>query len=303
MAYMKQGCWLPDEDKEGLTYTDTFDDFGEVEAGRYHLYISYACPFAHRPYLVHSLMGLGDAISISSMAANRHSCGWAFDETDIDPLFGYSHLQQLYTQAKPDFTGRITVPVLWDKKRNVIASNDSASIAQWFNDEWQSIATKPNNLSPTDQRDVIDELCEWLNEQINVGVYKAGFAKEQASYDSAFDDVFKALDELDIRLSTQRFLHGNTLTMSDVRLIPSLLRFDSVYYFHFKLNNKRIQDYANLWGYLLDAMQIPEVVATFKEVHLKQHYFYSHNFINPTRIVPKGPVIDWFQTHDRSNKF
>ncbi|MEH6576503.1 MAG: glutathione S-transferase C-terminal domain-containing protein [Amphritea sp.] len=299
MAYMKKGCWLPDEDSEGLSYVDTFNDLAEVEADRYHLYVSLACPFAHRPLLVHSLLGLHDSISVSSVAPKRYEQGWAFDAEYPDPLSNKSHLQQIYTAAKPDYSGRITVPVLWDKKRQSIASNDSAGIAQWLAQEWQGMAENSFDLLPEDKLEEVNVLSEWIHNRVNLAVYSAGFATEQAAYDAAFDDVFQALDELEERLSAQRYLHGANITMSDVRLIPSLVRFDSVYYTHFKLNKKRIQDYPNLWGYLLEMMQLPAIRQTVNLEHIKLHYFYAHNFINPHRIVPKGPDIDWQQAHNR----
>lgn len=242
---------------------------------------------------MHSLLGLNEVISVSSVSPKRYDCGWAFDEDFKDPLFNASHLKDIYTKAKIDFSGRITVPVLWDKKRQTIASNDSASIAQWFVQEWQHDTKNTVELLPETSESQITTLADWINDKINLGVYGAGFATQQADYDSAYESVFDALDQLELRLAKHKFLHGDSLTMSDVRLVPSLIRFDTVYYFHFKLNKKRIQDYPNLWRYLNAAMKIDGISETVDLVHIKTHYFYTHNHINPSRIVPLGPDIKW----------
>ncbi|RTR37998.1 glutathione-dependent reductase [Shewanella canadensis] len=293
MTYMKKGCWLPEGDTEGLVFVDTFNDFGEIEPHRYHLYVSLACPFAHRALLVHSLLGLEEVISVSSVSPKRFDNGWAFDEEFSDPLFNATHLQSIYTMAKPDFTGRITVPVLWDKKRQTIASNDSAGIAHWLAQQWQCFAKNKIDLLPEVNEPSVSVLSDWINEKVNLGVYGAGFATEQAGYERAFESVFDALDLLELRLSNRIFLHGDSLTMSDIRLIPSLLRFDSVYYFHFKLNKKRIQDYHYLWRYCRAAMDIEAIAKTVYLEHIKAHYFYTHDHLNPSRIIPVGPDIDW----------
>jgi putative glutathione S-transferase len=293
MTYMKKGCWLPNGDTEGLVFADTFNDFGEIEPNRYHLYVSLACPFAHRALLVHSLLGLNEVISVSSVSPKRHDSGWEFDDNFKDPLFNAELLHKIYTMAKLDFTGRITVPILWDKKQQSIASNDSASIAQWFAQKWQGYAKNTIALLPQENEAQITALCDWINDCINLGVYAAGFATEQTDYEAAYASVFAALEQLELRLAKQKFLHGDSLTMSDIRLLPSLIRFDSVYYLHFKLNKKRIQDYPNLWRYLVAAMNIVDINKTVDLEHIKTHYYYTHNHINPSRIIPSGPDISW----------
>ncbi len=274
-------------------------------AGRYHLYVSLACPWAHRTLIFRVLKGLESAISVSTVHPHMLENGWEFGACEAgdfvtgDPLFGNDYLYQVYLRAKADYTGRVTVPVLWDKARNTIVSNESADIIRMLNGAFAAVASSDADYYPTDLRDEIDTVNKRVYEQVNNGVYRCGFATTQAAYEKAFDELFAALDWLDTRLAQDRYLLGDRLTEADWRLFTTLVRFDPVYVGHFKANLRRIHDYPNLSGYLRELYQVPGVAATVHLGHIKQHYYYSHRMINPTGVVPVGPALDLAAPHGR----
>ncbi len=274
----------------------------KAEPNRYHLYISYACPWACRTLIMRKLKGLEDVISLSYVDALMGSEGWSFGESGDDtkdPLYNKSHLHEIYTTSHPDYTGRVTVPVLWDKQSKTIVNNESAEIMCMLNREFNEYASSDIDYCPEALRAEIDEINEFVYHSINNGVYRCGFAKSQAAYDEAFDQLFAALDKIEARLSKQRYLVGDTITEADWRLFTTLIRFDPVYVGHFKCNKKRIADYPNLSGYLRELYQIPGVAETVRFDHIKVHYYASHLTINPTGIVPKGPEMDLMAKHER----
>ena len=275
----------------------------KAEPGRYHLYVSMACPWAHRTLIFRSLKGLQEMISISVVNAFMGNQGWTFAEGDDvipDSVNHKTYLHEIYTLAQADYTGRVTVPVLWDKKLNTIVNNESPEIIRMFNSAFDDIGAKPGDYYPEALRQEIDQLNDFIYPNINNGVYRAGFATTQAAYDEAVADVFNALDTLEKLLSHQRYLTGAQITEADWRLFTTLVRFDAVYVGHFKCNKRRIVDYPNLWGYLRDLYQVPGIAETVKLEHIKQHYYGSHETINPTRIVPLGPRIDFMHPHNRA---
>jgi len=275
----------------------------KAEPGRYHLYVSLACPWAHRTLIFRKLRKLDDAISVSVVHHFMGADGWTFKRDEAatgDDLHGFDFLHQLYTKADPNYSGRVTVPVLWDKKTETIVSNESAEIIRMLNsafDEWGDASV---DFYPEALRGEIDAVNERVYDAINNGVYKAGFATKQEAYEEAFDELFAALDEMEARLSDQRYIAGNVLTEADWRLFTTLVRFDAVYYSHFKCNLRRIEDYPNLSNYLRELYQVPGVAGTVNMHHIKSHYYGSHETINPTRIVPKGPALDFARPHDRA---
>lgn len=274
----------------------------KAEHGRYHLYVSMACPWAHRTLVFRSLKGLEELIPISAVNAYMGDEGWTFadgDEVIADSVNQASHLHQIYTRAQSDYTGRVTVPVLWDKERQTIVSNESPEIIRMFNSAFDALGAKPGDYYPEELRAEIDELNAVIYPSINNGVYRAGFATTQEAYEEAVTELFTALDDLELILSTKRYLTGPKITEADWRLFTTLVRFDAAYYGHFKCNQRRIVDYDNLWGYLRDLYQQPGIAATVKIDHVKQHYYGSHRNINPTGIVPLGPSIDFMQPHER----
>lgn len=268
-----------------------------AEAGRYHLFVSLACPWAHRSLIFRALKGLTDAISVSVVTPLMLENGWEFGERR-DPLTGAEYLYQVYLRAKPDYTGRVTVPVLWDKQRETIVNNESAEIIRMLNADFGTLATGPD-FYPEALREEIDAVNARVYDTINNGVYKAGFATEQAPYEEAYDALFASLDWVEERLSRHRYLVGDTLTEADWRLFTTLVRFDPVYHGHFKCNRNRIADFPNMIGYLRDLYQVPGVAETVDYDHIKRHYYGSHKTINPTGIVPKGPAIDLTLPHGR----
>ena len=273
-----------------------------AEAGRYHLYVSLACPWAHRTLIFRALKGLEDMISISVVNPLMREHGWTFepDEGVIpDPLNQASYLHQVYTADTPDYTGRVTVPVLWDKQQQRIVSNESADIIRMLNSAFDTVGARPGDYYPEPLRDDIDALNQRVYDRINNGVYKAGFATRFEAYEQAFWPLFEMLDELELRLDDQRYLFGDTLTEADWRLFTTLIRFDAVYYGHFKCNLRRIEDYPNLSGYVRELYQWPGVAATVNMQHIKDHYYRSHVTINPTGIVPLGPKLDLQRPHGR----
>ncbi|MDP7667805.1 MAG: glutathione S-transferase family protein [Rhodospirillales bacterium] len=273
-----------------------------AEADRYHLYVAITCPWAHRALLVRRLKGLDDAIGLSVVAPRRTDQGWVFDAGDArhrDSVDGAAALHELYTRADARYTGRVTVPVLWDKRRETIVSNESSEIIRMFNDAFTAFAHETPDLYPADMRAEIDALNERVYRTVNNGVYRAGFAATQASYEEAFDEVFATLDDLDDRLATRRYLTGERLTEADWRLFPTLVRFDVAYYGAFKCNKRRLVDYANLWAYVRELYQLPGVAETVAPETYKRGYYSISERRNPTGIVPKGPEIDFAAPHGR----
>ena len=269
-----------------------------AEAGRYHLYVSLACPWAHRTLIFRALKGLEDVISVSVVHPHMLENGWEFRDCEAgaftpgDPLFGSDYLYQVYLQAKADYTGRVTVPVLWDKQRHTIVSNESADIIRMLNSAFAAFASSDADYRPAALRDEIDAVNARVYEKVNNGVYRCGFATTQQAYEKAFRELFEALDWLDARLATRRYLLGDRITEADWRLFTTLVRFDAVYVGHFKANLRRIQDYPQLSGYARELYQVPGVAPTVHFGHIKQHYYFSHRMINPTGVVPVGPALD-----------
>ncbi|RUO36327.1 glutathione S-transferase family protein [Aliidiomarina sanyensis] len=291
--------WVTADGTAGPTGKSGF----KAESGRYHLYVSYACPWAHRTLIFRKLKGLEQHISVSAVHPEMLENGWEFGEfanEDLhDPLFGFSYMHQVYTKADPKYSGRVTVPVLWDKQQKTIVSNESADIIRMLNEAFNHITGNQLDFYPEALRSEIDAVNDFVYDNVNNGVYKSGFATTQEAYEEAFDALFAALDQLEERLASQRYLAGATLTEADWRLFTTLVRFDGVYVGHFKCNLRRIVDYPNLWGFLRDLYQVPGVAETVRMDHIKTHYYVSHDMINPTQVVPKGPDIDFTTPHGR----
>lgn len=293
MAVLDNGKWFPNKDVSELAKEDIFHLPEIAEADRYHLYMSYACPFAHRPYLVINLLGLDDVISTSSVAAKRYDGGWLFDNENPDDINGTQSLVELYQQANPNYSGRVTVPLLWDKHQNIIVGDDSSSMAMELATTWLPLAKNPIELVPENLKEKIASLNDWLHINVNRKVYHVGFATGQEPYDAASEVLFDALDKLNDRLGGSRYLHGDELTLSDLFLLPSLVRFEAVYEVHFKANKKQIKSLKHLYRYMLDLIAIPKIRETIDLEYMKEHYYFSHKHINPYRIVPAGPEISW----------
>lgn len=271
-----------------------------AESERYHLFVSLACPWAHRTLIFRHLKDLEKHIGVTIVDPKMLEHGWTFSEISRDnPVPDIQYLYQLYTHVKPDYTGRVTVPVLWDKQRSTIVSNESSEIIRMFNSAFDTLTGNDLDFYPEALRSEIDTVNEVVYRDFNNGVYRAGFATEQSAYERAYDQVFNRLNEIDSGLEVRRYLVGNRLTEADWRLFTTLLRFDSVYYSHFKLNRQRIEDYSNLSNYLRALYQIPGIANSVNFEHIKTHYYYSHSTINPTRIIPKGPDIDYTRPHNR----
>ncbi len=274
----------------------------KAEAGRYHLYVSYACPWAHRTLIYRKLKKLEDLISVSVVDYLMAENGWEFKKREGatgDHLFGSDYFYQVYLKADPHYSGRVTVPVLWDKQQNTIVSNESAEIIRMMNTAFDGITGSTLDLYPQAHRQGIDELNALIYDTVNNGVYKAGFATTQEAYEQAVTKLFETLDMLEDRLSASRYLFDDQPTEADWRLFTTLLRFDPVYVGHFKCNIRRIADYPNLSGYLADLYQQPGIAETCNLFHIKHHYYESHKTINPTGIVPVGPVMDLDAPHGR----
>jgi putative glutathione S-transferase len=271
----------------------------KAESGRYHLYISWACPWAHRTAILRKLKGLEGAISQSVVHPVMGEGGWAFSDAHPDQINGASYLREIYTRADPNYTGRVTTPVLWDRKEETIVNNESREIMRMLDTEFEAFAKESVDFCPEDLREEIDRTLDELYEPINNGVYRAGFAIEQAAYEEAVTDLFEALDRWEEVLSGRRYLCGDRLTEADWAFFTTLIRFEPVYHYHFKCNLRRIVDYPNLWGYLRDLYQQPDVAETVDLDHIKRHYYVSHGSINPTGIVPKGPILYLDEPHDR----
>lgn len=267
-----------------------------AEAGRYHLYVSYACPWAHRTMIVRALKGLEDLIGLSVVDPLMRENGWTFVTTrggTGDPLHGSEYLWQLYARARDGYSGKVTVPVLWDKERGTIVSNESAEIIRMFNTAFDGLGAREGDFYPAELRDEIDAVNDPVYDRVNNGVYKCGFAKTQGAYDEAVGPLFAELDALEERLTGRDWLVGDRMTEADIRLFTTLVRFDAVYHGHFKCNVRRVQDYPALEGLLERMLAIPEIAATVHLDHIKTHYYASHLELNPTGIVPAGPDLPW----------
>ncbi|MGP4864230.1 glutathione S-transferase family protein [Psychrobacter sp. T6-5] len=290
--------WVTVDGSAGPTGVGGF----KAESDRYHLYVSLACPWAHRTLVYRKLKGLEDIIPISVVHPFMGEHGWTFTEGEgviADPLIHADYAYELYIKAKPNYTGRVTVPILWDKKTNTIVSNESSEIIRMFNSAFDEVGALAGDFSPASLLPEIDDINAFVYTTINNGVYKAGFSTTQEAYEEAVIELFAALDTLEARLADKRYLTGSTITEADWRLFTTLVRFDAVYVGHFKCNLRRIIDYPNLWGYLRDLYQVPGVAETVNMEHIKQHYYTSHANINPTRIIPIGPAIDFTTAHHR----
>lgn len=288
--------WITADGSAGETGEAGF----EAESGRYHLYVSYACPWAHRTLIFRALKGLQSHISVSAVHPLMLTNGWEFGQDELrDPLFGSDYLYQVYTRNQSDYSGRVTVPVLWDKKREVIVNNESAEIIRMLNTAFNDITGNHDDYYPSELTQDINQINELVYDKVNNGVYKCGFATTQEAYEEAFHELFATLDQLEQRLAGQRYLVGNRQTEADWRLFTTLLRFDPVYVGHFKTNLKRIADYPNLDNYLRELYQVPGVAETVHMDHIKQHYYGSHGTINPTGVVPVGPELNLTAPHDR----
>lgn len=274
----------------------------KAEADRYHLYVSYACPWANRTLIFRKIKGLEKIISLSVVHWHMAEDGWTFVEGEgviADPIFNAIYLRDIYLQANNIYSGRVTVPVLWDKKTNTIVSNESSEIIRMFNSAFDDIGAAEGDYYPATLSEEIDVLNERIYDTVNNGVYKTGFATTQEAYGEAVIPLFETLDWLEQRLESQRYLTGNQITEADWCLFTTLVRFDPVYFGHFKCNLKRLVDYPNLWSYTHDLYQQPGVAETVNMHHIKQHYYGSHTTVNPTGIVPLGPDIDYYKPHDR----
>ncbi|WP_417710083.1 glutathione S-transferase family protein [Roseibium aggregatum] len=285
--------WVTADGSAGPTGDSGF----KAEADRYHLFVSYACPWAHRTLVFRKLKKLEDLIPVTAVQALMLENGWEFPE--IEPLTGAKYAWHVYTKADPNYSGRATVPILWDKKRNTIVSNESSEIIRMFNSAFDELTGSKLDFYPSALRSEIDSINERVYHAINNGVYKSGFATTQEAYEEAVTELFTALDEVEDRLSQHRYLVGDRMTEADWRLFTTLLRFDPVYFGHFKCNIRRIEDYPNLSNYLRELYQVPKVSETVDMETIKQHYYGSHETVNPTRIVPVGPELDFTRPHDR----
>ncbi|MBD2532111.1 glutathione S-transferase family protein [Nostoc flagelliforme FACHB-838] len=312
---MIEGKWITDRNKldKGSNFNETPTTFHhrvtadgssgfKAKAGRYHLYVSLSCPWAHRTLIMRELKGLNDAISVSIVDPIMTDLGWMFTEAPAaipDWVNHTQYLQDIYLKADPKYTGRVTVPVLWDKQTQTIINNESREIMRMFDVEFEELATQKIDLYPRYLQQEIDRTIDAIYLPINAGVYRSGFAREQVAYENAVTELFESLDHWETVLSKQRYLCGVQLTEADICMFVTLYRFDSVYYGHFKCNLRRIIDYPNLWNYLLDLYQCPEFKATCNLDYTKRSYYMSMTDINPNQIVPKGPIIDFDQCHDR----
>ena len=271
-------------------------------SGRYHLYVSLACPWAHRTLIVRSLKGLHDLIDVSVVSPLMLEQGWTYNEAEGssgDRVHGHRFHHEVYTRADPDYTGRVTVPVLWDRHRDTIVSNESADIIRMFNSAFDGLTGNTLDLYPEQLRRDIERWNESIYPAVNNGVYRAGFATTQQAYEEAYAELFAELDNIEAHLASQRYLAGDTLTEADIRLFTTLIRFDAVYHGHFKCNRQRLEDYRHIPGYIRDIYQLPGIADTVDFHHIKTHYYASHRNINPTGVVPVGPDIDYSSPHGR----
>ena len=274
----------------------------KAEPGRYHLYVSLACPWAHRTLIMRALKGLEQIIDVSVVSPIMLDQGWTYKREEGstgDRVSDHGFHYQVYTAAKPDYTGRVTVPVLWDKERGTIVNNESAELIRMFNSAFNAITGNDSDYYPEALQPVIEQWNERIYPAVNNGVYRAGFATTQEAYEEAYTELFTALDEIDRHLADNRYLAGDVLTEADIRLFTTLIRFDAVYHGHFKCNRQRLEDYDNIPGYVRDVFQLPGVAETVDFHHIKTHYYASHRNINPTGVVPVGPDIDYHAPHGR----
>ena len=316
MGYLQNGTWHQgwyDTSKTGGEFVRSESAFRNritadgssgfpAESGRYHLYVSLACPWAHRTLIFRRLKQIENAISVSVVHPHMGENGWEFRPGEAcvgDDVNGFRYLYEAYLKAKTDYAGRVTVPVLWDKQASTIVNNESADIIRMLNSAFDALTPVATDYYPASLRANIDRVNEFVYENINNGVYRCGFAGTQRAYEHAFDQLFKALDEIESRLDRQRYLVGDRITEADWRLFTTLVRFDAVYYSHFKCNLRRLEDYANLSNYLRELYQSPGVAETVNLDHIKHHYYGSHTQLNPSGIVPKGPALDFLRPHNR----
>lgn len=288
--------WVSDDGSSGYP----------AEKGRYHLYVSLACPWAHRTIIVRKLKKLEDVIGMTVVDPLRDNRGWAFRPGrgySVDPINGFSFLREAYTATAPDYNQRITVPVLWDTVTKRIVSNADDDLMRMFNRSFNNFTTETVNLCPENRREEIDHLNHYIYENVNNGVYRAGFATSQKVYERAVHLLFEALDALEVRLAGQRYLFGDAPLETDWRLFVTLIRFDAVYYGHFKCNLRRVMEYPNLFAYLKDLYQYDGIAETVNFDHIKRHYYVTHDAINPTRIVPIGPIQDLMAPHGRDREY
>ena len=288
-------------DRQETSFRDRIQDDPDAafpaESGRYHVYISRACPWAHRVAMTQQLTGLTDDISLSLVDAERYENGWRFSETNPDPLYDEDYLRELYTRADPEFTGRVTVPVLWDTETETIVNNESREIMRMLNTAFDGDTDV--DLWPEGYRDEVDEILDSIYEPINNGVYRTGFADAQDAHERAAEELFEALDHWESVLDDQRFLAGDVFTEADIAMFATLIRFDHVYHTHFKCNRRAIHEYDNLWNYTKEVYQLPGVAETVNMDHITRHYYKTHGDVNPKRLVPVGPDIDFTEPHDR----
>ncbi|MBU2981756.1 glutathione S-transferase family protein [Lentibacter algarum] len=274
-------------------------------SGRYHLYVSYACPWAHRTLIFRALKGLTEHISVSVVHPDMLSEGWTFERdahgATGDTLYGLPFARDIYLKADPQVSGRVTVPILWDKERETIVSNESSEIIRMFNAAFDGITGNTLDYWPEAERDAIEAVNTRIYDTLNNGVYKCGFATSQQAYDAAITPLFDTLEWLEERLANSRYLMGDHLTEADWRLFTTLIRFDPVYHLHFKCSRKRLVDYPNLWAYTRELYQHEGVAETVNMPHIVRHYHYSHDTINPNRIIPTPPVLDYEAPHNRGN--
>lgn len=296
-----------DETAEDGSFQRQEDAFREMnlapEPGRYHLYVSLACPWASRTVIARRLLGLEESLGLTVLDPVRDERGWAFREGpgySTDPVNGFNYLSEAYRRSDPEYRGRVTVPVLWDKGEGRIVNNSEDDICRLFNDLF-SPPENDHDLFPPELDGEHERLSQWIYENVNNGVYRCGFATRQAEYEKSFHLLFEALNTLESRLSKTRYLFGAGAVEADWRLFCTLVRFDAVYHGHFKCNLRRIVDYPNLHGYLLDLYQLPGIAETVDIDHIKRHYYYTHHEINPTRIIPAGPDLDFNAPHGRGS--
>ncbi|WP_170350351.1 glutathione S-transferase family protein [Ruegeria atlantica] len=294
--------WLTADGSAGPSGKDGF----KAEPDRYHLYVSHACPWAHRTLIFRELKGLSDLVSVSVVHPDMLDKGWTFETDDHgatgDTLYGFDYAHQIYTKADPAYSGRVTVPILWDKQQQTIVSNESSEIIRMFNTAFDGITGNTDNYWPEAMRDEIEEVNARIYSDINNGVYKSGFATTQQAYDAAVHPLFDTLDWLEDRLARNRYLMGDQVTEADWRLFTTLIRFDPVYHLHFKCNKRRLIDCPNLWAYTRELYQWPGVAQTVNMNHIVRHYHYSHETINPSRIIPVNPSLDYLHPHGRGQR-
>lgn len=293
--------WVTPDGSAGPSGKEGF----KAEPDRYHLYVSDACPWAHRTVIFRKLKQLENIIGLSIVDADMLDQGWTFSEQGkyVDHLHAYKFMHEVYTRAEKEFTGQITVPVLWDKKLNTVVNNESSEIIRMLNSAFNDFTDIRTDYYPASLQKEINTVNQPIYDNINNGVYRCGFATTQEAYEQAFDRLFNELDNVENSLSKQRYLVTDQITEADWRLFTTLIRFDAVYVGHFKCNLKRIDDYPNLSNYVRELYQIPGIAETVDFDYIKRHYYYSHTSVNPTQIVPKGPELDLDSVHDRADKF